>query len=292
VSDHAPEPALRQPAGSSPPVKLSILMCAYDNEVTIVQAVGEVLGQRYPCDIELIVVDDGSTDSTPALVDLIDDPRLAVHRHHEHRGRGAALATAIGLASGTHILPFDAGLEYSADDIPKMVEPVLKGRCDVVYGTRLFGYNTVYQSYRHALGNRILTGAANILFNSCLSDLHACLKLIPLGLARQFKLRETGFGLDTEITAMLLRTGERPFEVPVSYYSSAYSHGRWRWRGTVYFLGILCRVRLMRAGRLKVPVGPIQIQPLPAEMPAVPEATEPSARADTPAAGTQPGLIP
>lgn len=253
-NDSAAQPAaIRQLAPPGSPVKLSVLMCAYNEEHTIVQAVGEVLGQQYPCDIELIVVDDGSTDATPTLLELIDDPRLTVHRHHENRGRGAALITAIAQASGTHILPFDADLEYSAEDILKIAEPVLKGRCDVVYGTRLFGYNTVYQSYRHALGNRMLTGTMNILFNSCLSDLHACLKLIPLGVVRDFNLRETGFGLDAELTAMLLRTGERPFEVPIAYYSSAHSHGRKRWRELLSSLSVLWRVRLSRAKRLKAP---------------------------------------
>jgi glycosyltransferase involved in cell wall biosynthesis len=274
---------------SGPPVKLSILMWAHNKEHTIVQAVGEVLGQQYPCGIELIVVDDGSTDATPALVNLIDDPRLIVHRHHENRGRGAALTTGIALASGTHILPFDADLEYSAEDIVKIVEPVLKGRCELVYGTRLSGYNSVYQSYRHALGNRMLTGAVNVLFNSCLSDLLTCLKLIPLGMARQFKLRETGFGLDAELTAILLRTGERPFEVPISYYSSAYSHGRKQWRETVSCLRILWRVRLTRATRLKVPVSQVRIDPLPADTDAFPEVAGQSAGPASSVAGDQRG---
>ena len=246
-------------------------MCAHNEEHTIVQAVGEVLGQQYPCDIELIVVDDGSADATPTLLALIEDPRLIVHRHREKRGRGAALTTAIALASGTHILPFNADLEYSAEDIPKIAGPVLKGRCDVVYGTRLSGYNTVYQSYRHELGNRILTGIMNVLFNSCLSDLHACLKLIPLGMARDFNLRETGFGLDTELTAMLLRTGERPFEVPISYYSSAHSHGKKQLREMVSCLGILWRVRLTRAKRLKAPADRVPIQPTQDDTDAFPE---------------------
>lgn len=246
-------PAPRESAPPATPVKVSILMCAYNEERTIARAVGEVLTTSYPFDIELIVIDDGSTDATPTLLALIDDPRLITRRHRRNLGRGAALRSGISLATGTHILPFDADLEYSAEDIGKVVEPVLKERCDIVYGTRLFGYNTVYQSYRHALGNRLLTGTMNILFNSCLSDLHACLKLIPVAMARSFNLREDGFGLDTEMTAMLLRTGERPFEVPISYYSSSHGEGKKKWRETVACLGILIRVRLSRAKQLEVP---------------------------------------
>ena len=259
-----------QSAPSGSPVKLSVLMCAYNEEHTIVRAVGEVLGQQYPCDMELIVVDDGSADATPTLLALIEDPRLIVHHHREKRSRGAALTMATALASGTHILPFNADLEYSAEDILKIAEPVLKRRCNVVYGTRLFGYNTVYQSYRHALGNRILTGIMNILFNSCFSDLHACLKLVPLGVVRDFNLRETGFGLDTELTAMLLRTGERPFEVPISYYSGMHSHGKKQWRKMVSYLGILWRVRLTRVKRLKAPADRCRSSPRPMT-PAFPE---------------------
>ena len=99
-------------------------------------------------------------------------------------------------------MPFDADLEYSPTDVPRMLEPVLAGRCDVVFGTRLFGLNTVYQSYRYAMGNRLMTLAANVLFDSYLSDLHSCLKLMPRRLFQSLPLRETGFGLDTEINGL------------------------------------------------------------------------------------------
>src|SRR5207247_2474438 len=110
-------------------------------------------------------------------------------------------------------------LEYSPADIPRLLDPVIQQRSVVVYGSRLFGLNTVYQSYWYALGNKVTTLAANVLFDAYVSDLHTCLKLLPLHLFRRMHLVEDGFGLDTEITASLLRLGLRPFEVPVSYYS-------------------------------------------------------------------------
>jgi hypothetical protein len=178
-----------------------------------------------------------------------------VHRHRGNRGKGAALLSAIALAGGTHIVPFDADLEYAAEDIARMVAPVLKGRCDVVYGTRLSGYNTVYQSYRYTLGNRLLTGTTNILFNCCLSDLHTCLKLIPLAMVRSLKLTESGPGLDIEMTAILLRADVRPFEVPVSYYSRSHAQGKkMKWRDVIACLLILIRVRRSRASRLRTAV--------------------------------------
>jgi dolichol-phosphate hexosyltransferase len=242
---------------AAPAVKLSILMCAYNEERTIARAISEVLAADYPCDMELIVVDDGSTDATSAVLGHINDPRVIIHRHPVNQGKGAALLSAAAMASGTHILPFDADLEYSPDDIVRLVHPVLQGRCDVVYGARIFGFNTVYHSYRYAVGNRLLTRVANVLFNSYLSDLHTCLKLIPLALFRSLNLRESGFGLDTELTAVLLRAGVRPFEVPVSYYSRSHDEGKKiNWRDAIACVAILLKVRLRRASRLKAMTGP------------------------------------
>jgi dolichol-phosphate hexosyltransferase len=226
-------------------VKLSILMPAYNEENTVGRAMAEILTTDYPCDIELIVVDDGSTDATATRLSAFRDDRIVVHRHPVNQGKGAALRSAASMATGTHLLPFDADLEYAAEDIPRMLEPVLKGRCDVVYGTRLFGCNTVYQSYRYALGNRMLTRLANLFFNATLTDLHTCLKLVPTAAIKELSLTEGGFGLDTEMTALLLRRGIRPFEVPVSYYSRSHAEGKKiNWRDAVWCVWILFRVRL------------------------------------------------
>ena len=222
-------------------------MAAYNEEGTITRAVDEILEASYPFDIELIVVDDGSTDKTGILLTQCNDDRLIVAHHRVNRGKGSAVRTAASLATGTYVLPFDADMEYEAEDIPRILEPVLKGRCDVVYGVRLFGCNTVYRSYRYAMGNRLLTALANILFNANLSDLHTCLKLIPMTMLRGLNLSESGFGLDTEVTALLLRRGVRPFEVPVSYYGRSHDQGKKiTWRDAFTCAWILFRVRLRR----------------------------------------------
>ncbi len=228
-------------------------MCAFNEERTILRAVRDIFSVQYPCEMELVVVDDGSTDATSILLSQVNDPRLVLHRHSRNQGKGAALRTAANLATGSFILPFDADLEYAAEDIPKVLAPALSKRCEVVYGVRLFGYNTVYQSYRYAVGNHFLTRIANILFDAYLSDLHTCLKLVPLGRFRSLNLKETGFGLDTELTASLLRQGIRPFEVPVSYYGRTHADGKKiTWRDALACLRILVQVRLRRKSQLTV----------------------------------------
>jgi hypothetical protein len=145
------------------------------------------------------------------------------------------------------MLPFDADMEYSAHDIPAMLAPVIAGRASVVYGTRLFGVNTVYHSLHYALGNRVMTLATNVLFGSYISDLHTCLKLIPLDVLRGLDLVEAGFGLDTEMTANVLKLGMRPFEVPVSYFARSHSEGKKiNWRDAVRCFAVLARVRVSR----------------------------------------------
>jgi len=238
------------------PVKLSILVPAYNEERTIIRAIQEILDTEYPCAIELIVVDDGSSDRTPLLLAKVNDPRVRVHRHPTNLGKGAALLSAAALATGTHVMPFDADLEYSPEDIPKMLGPVLKGRCSVVYGARLFGCNTVYRSYRYAAGNKLLTNMINILFNACLTDLHTCFKLMPLPMLRGLRLREKGFGLDTEVTALILRLGIRPFEVPVSYYGRSHAQGKKiTWRDAIVCARVLLQVRLRSKAQGEIRAG-------------------------------------
>ncbi len=234
----------RGPAAKPFALKLSILMPVHNDEATVARAVSEVLEVDYPCAMELVVVDDGSTDGTYDRLSMVDDDRVIVCRHEATQGKGAALRTAASLATGSYIVPFNADLEYSAEDIPRLMTPVLKGRCRVVYGTRISGRNTVYHSYRSARGNRLLTQLANVLFDACISDLHTCLKLVPKATFDELALREPGFGLDIELTASLLKHGVRPFEVPVTYYSRLQSQGKKvSWRDAVACARILLRVR-------------------------------------------------
>ena len=207
--------------------KLSVAMAAHNEVRTVGEAISSVLTLDVPFEIELIVVDDGSTDGTSDVIrSFRHDPRLVTLTHPECRGKGAALLSAAGVATGSHLLVFDADLEYSADDIASLVEPVLEGTASVVYGARVPGMRTAFHSFRYALGSKVTTVLANVIFDSWLTDIHTCLKLMPLRLFRELSLSEAGFGLDTEITAEMLRRGIRPYEVPCSYRGRSVAAGK------------------------------------------------------------------
>ncbi len=227
--------------------KLSIVMPAYNEAATIRTAIERILAIDFPCPMELIVVNDGSVDDTALELALCDDDRLVRCAHPFNLGKGTAVRTGAAAATGTHLLIFDADVEYDPKNIPELVAPILGGTADVVYGARIFGNHTVYPSMRFAIGNRVTTLAANLLFDSYITDLHTCLKLIPLATFRELKLTESGFGLDSEITAELLRRGVRPYEVPVSYCGRSRAQGKKiTWRDGVVCLFVLAKVRARR----------------------------------------------
>ena len=228
-------------------MKLSILIPAYNEAATVGVAVKRLLDIRYPCDIELVIVNDGSVDSTMDVLSSIDDPRVVVTEHPVNRGKGAAVRTAAAMATGDYMLVFDADLEYSADDILSLLSPLQRGDAQVVYGVRTFGASTAH-SFWFVIGNRVNTFTANALFNTWISDLHTCLKLLPLSLFRELPVKENGFGLDTELTAMLLARGVRPYEVPIHYKARSREEGKkLTWGDGVEATWILLRVRMKKA---------------------------------------------
>lgn len=212
------------------PVLLSVVMPAFNEANTIEDAIRKLLNIRLGENFELIVVDDGSVDHTAKILRrLMADPlsgRLRVLFQPQNAGKGAAVRRAIKEASGAYLLIFDADSEYDAADISRLVEPLLTGRAEVVYGVRLSGVNVVIPTLSHAIGNRVMTTVANLLYGSWLTDMHTCLKLLPVPLLRAMKLTENGFGLDTEITAEMLRLGYRPYEVPASYVGRTREEGK------------------------------------------------------------------
>jgi dolichol-phosphate hexosyltransferase len=209
-----------------PTVKLSILMPVYNEHATLSSAVKDVLGVNFPCETELVIVDDGSTDGTRELYKTFEgDARVIIRMHERNQGKGAAIRTAAEAATGDY---------------------VLAGEATVVYGTRAFGSHNSY-SYAYVLGNKAVTTFANVLFNCYISDLETCFKLIPAEMYRSLRVREAGFGMEAEITGKLLRRGIRPYEVPISYKARSRDAGKkLTWRDGVKALLILVRERLAK----------------------------------------------
>jgi glycosyltransferase involved in cell wall biosynthesis len=201
-------------------------MPVYNERATLASAIKEVLNVSFPCETELVVVDDGSTDGTRSLYpDLAGDPRVKVHMHARNQGKGAAIRTAAAAAGGDYLIMCDADLEYAPAEIPALLAPVMAGQAQVVYGTRTFGSHNAY-SYTYVLGNKGVTTFANMLFNCYISDLETCFKLIPAALYRQLDVRSVGFGMEAEITGKLLRRGIRPYEVSISYKARSREDGK------------------------------------------------------------------
>jgi dolichol-phosphate hexosyltransferase len=227
-------------------VKLSVLMPVFNEERTLGVVLDRILAVDFPCDLELIVVDDASTDQTPQILASYRHPCLHVLTHPVNRGKGAAIRTAASQASGDYVIPCDADLEYWPEEIPLVLGPVLVKEAEVVFGARRLAGHSAY-SFWYALGNHGITAVANVLFNAYLRDLETCFKLLPLALYRDLAVRSDGFGMEAEITGKLLKRGIRPYEVPISYRARSREEGKKiTWRDGVEAVWILLRIR---AGR-------------------------------------------
>jgi glycosyltransferase involved in cell wall biosynthesis len=225
-------------------VKLSILMPVYNEVKTLESAVKRVLAVNYPVDIELVIIDDGSKDGTRELYSQWkNESRVLIHEKATNGGKGSAIKKGAELATGDYVIMCDADLEYAPEEIPSLLSPILNGESTVVYGTRTFGSHNAY-SYLYVLGNRGVTTTANILFNCYISDLETCFKLMPLELYRKLDVKSAGFGMEAEITGKLLRSGVRPYEVPISYKARSREEGKkLTWKDGVEAIWILAKER-------------------------------------------------
>ncbi|MCI0744072.1 MAG: glycosyltransferase family 2 protein [Verrucomicrobia subdivision 3 bacterium] len=222
---------IRSNAGIPPCV--SAIMPVYNEAATVGKAIDLVLAQR-PIQ-ELIVVDDGSTDGTGAVLKRLQKlhDRLRIFRHPENCGKGAALRTGIAQATAPIVLIQDADLEYDPSEYYLLLKPILTNKADVVFGSRFIGggpHRVLY--FWHALGNKILTTFSNMLTNLNLSDMETCYKVFRREMIQQIQIEEHRFGFEPEITAKVSRIRNvRIYEVPVSYYGRTYAEGKkinWR----------------------------------------------------------------
>jgi glycosyltransferase involved in cell wall biosynthesis len=227
-------------------MRISFLVPAYNEGATI----GEVLDRidALGLDRQVIVVDDGSTDETAAVVErrLSDSEGLVLVRHELNRGKGAAIRTAIERIDGDIAVIQDADMEYDPEDVPGLIEPIVRGKADVVYGSRLSG-GRPQRAYLfwHLVGNRFLSLLTNLLFNTTLSDMETGYKAFRADVLRSLDLREDDFGIEPEITAKVCLKGLRIYELPIAYYGRTYAEGKKiTWRDGVKALRVLLRVRL------------------------------------------------
>jgi dolichol-phosphate hexosyltransferase len=223
--------------------ELSVLIPVYNEERTLERLLDAV--EERPEVSELVIVDDGSTDATPDILRARDfKGKAQVIRHDRNRGKGAALRTAIAAATGDVALVQDADLEYDPSEFPLLLAPIERGRAEVVYGSRSFAAHSAY-SFWFVIGNKLVTLWTNVLFNSYLSDMETCYKLMPLSVWRSLDLRSDGFDIEPEITAKLLKSGRRIYEVPISYAARGRVEGKkLTWRDGVMALWTLWRIRV------------------------------------------------
>ncbi len=224
-------------------MKVSIIMPVWNERETIEEIVRRVL--ELDLELELLIVDDASSDGTAEVLDSISDPRVRIEGHAENQGKGAAIRTAIPLATGDVIVIQDADLEYDPSQIPTLVEPIAQGLADVVYGSRFLGGPHRVHLFWHYMANQVLTFLSNLLNNLNLTDMETCYKCVRRELLQSLRLRSNRFGFEPEVTAKLARLRARFYEVPISYYGRDYAEGKKiGWRDGVAALGAILRYRL------------------------------------------------
>lgn len=233
------------PCAKSPVV--SVVMPVFNEMPTLAEIIAKVLAQ--PCVAELIAVDDCSTDTSWNVLQRIsqESHRLVLHRHETNRGKGAALRTGFAAASSPIVVVQDADLEYDPAEYSKIVQPILDGKADVVFGSRFIGsevHRVLY--FWHSVGNRFLTLVSNMATNINLTDMESGFKAFRRETLAKIDLKEDRFGFEPEITAKVARTGARIYEVAISYYGRTYAEGKKiGWRDGVHALFCILKYNLL-----------------------------------------------
>ncbi len=227
-------------------MKLSIIVPAYNERNTIQEILRRVravdLGDM---DKEIVVVDDGSTDGTRDILRMQSDSMIRVLLHEQNQGKAAAVRTGLAAATGDLIVVQDADLEYDPEDYPKLIDPVLKGKAQVVYGSRFTGERR-NMLFWHYLGNRFLSLVTNILYNTTLSDMETCYKLFTREALEGIEIKTQNFQMEPELTAKILKKGIRIYETPISYAGREMDEGKKiSWRDGLPALWTLIKYRFV-----------------------------------------------
>ena len=222
---------------------LSVVMPVYNERETIDEIVARV--HAIPMRVELVVVDDCSTDGTRAhLGELQKQYGFTLLLQPRNQGKGAALRRGFAAVTGDIVAIQDADLEYSPEEFPRLAELIIDGRADVVYGSRFLGSHRVFL-FTHYLGNLVLTFVTNVLYNTMLSDMETCYKIMRREVLDGLDLRSNGFGIEPEITAKIFKRGYRVYEVPITYDGRGYDEGKKiTWKDGIVALWVLFRNRI------------------------------------------------
>lgn len=218
---------MTRPRDASPAgLVLSVVVPAY-NESATVEAVVRRL-RELPLRLEVIAVDDASTDGTGDILDRLHEERVLDRVIHQqgNRGKGAALRAGFAAAIGDVVVVQDADLEYDPSDLPTLLDPILRGRADAVYGSRFQGGPRRVLFFWHSVGNRTLTLLSNMFTNLNLTDMETCYKLVRRDLLQRLPLKSNRFGFEVEITARLAQSGARIWELPITYSGRTYAEGK------------------------------------------------------------------
>src|SRR3954469_4728855 len=222
---------------------LSVIVPVYNERNTVNEILRRMRRVELPIDLEVIVVDDGSSDGTDRVLAALEDSTVRVLTHRTNQGKGAAVRTGLKAARGDLILIQDADLEYDPSDWNRLLQPALNGRAKVVYGSRYIGEREAV-SLRRWMADRGLSALASVLYNTAISDMQTCFKLVDRDVLDSISLSSEHFDLEPEITAKLLRSGHRIYEVPVSFSGRRQSEGRkYAWRDGMQAAWTLLRLR-------------------------------------------------
>ena len=221
---------------------LSVVVPVFNEAATVEEIVRRVLA--VPLRIQLIVVDDGSTDGTREVLQrLQQELGFTLLQQPANAGKGAALRRGFEDVRGDLVVIQDGDLEYSPEEFPMLIDLICQGRADVVYGSRFIGRHRVFL-FSHYLGNRLLTLLTNVLYNTMLTDMETCYKVMRTEVLRSMTLRSNGFGIEPELTAKIFKRGYRVYEVPITYDGRGYDEGKKiGWRDGVVALWVLLRYR-------------------------------------------------
>jgi len=225
---------------------LSVIVPVFNERNTVLEIIRRMRQAELPIDREIIVVDDGSDDGTDKIWPTVEDSTVRVVRHPSNLGKAAAVRTGLVAARGDIVLIQDADLEYDPDDWDALIAPILRGRAEVVYGTRYRGEREV-ASYTHQLADRSLSLFTSVIFNTAISDVQTGFKVFDRDVIDQLTIESEGFDLEPEITAKLLKSNHKIYEVPVSYSARTPNEGRkFTWRDQMAAARTLVKYRIKR----------------------------------------------